>query len=87
MRNVSVENKELEAGEIIKLLRHDRGVSMRQLSKLTSFSKSAIYRWEHAERIPNVDAFIRIVKALDADLVVVKRRDVAEGDPASEEVK
>lgn len=87
MRNVVVVDFEKSPGETIKSLRGIKGVSMKQLAKHTGLSKSGLYRWENGERVPTVDVFIRIITALDAEIVVVKKtRGIAEAGPASEEV-
>lgn len=87
MSNLLITDKTIEPGEVIKNLRSKRGITLEQLADFANLSTSGISRWENGDRSPNVKAFIDVVNALGADVVIVKRRDVAESDPASEEVK
>lgn len=73
MKNVIATDRELSAGEVIKELRSEKGLTLRQLAARSETSKSGLSRWEHGDRVPNVDAFVRILRALDAELVVSRR--------------
>ena len=87
MRNIVVVDFEKKPGEIIRSLRGINGVSMKQLAEKTGLSKSGLYRWENGERVPTVDVFLRIVQALDSEVIVVKKtRGIAEAGPSSKEV-
>ena len=74
MRQVIVDdNIKTNAAGVIKALRTEKGLTLRQLSAKADVSKSGLSRWENGERVPNVDAFTRILKALDADIVVIRK--------------
>lgn len=74
MNSVNVTTQaEMNVGEIIKTMRHDSNLTVRELAEKSGVSKSGVSRWENSERIPNVDVFIRILKAMNAELVVIKK--------------
>lgn len=72
MKNVLVTDRNLNAGEIIRELRAEKGLTLRQLATRSGTSKSGLSRWENGDRVPKLDAYIRILKALDAELVVTR---------------
>lgn len=72
MKNILVTDREIDPGEVIKQLRAEKGFTLRQLAARSGTSKSGLSRWENGARVPNVDAYIRILKALDADLIVTR---------------
>ena len=72
MRNILINDVEMDAAQVIKGLRTEKGLTLRQLATKARVSKSALSRWERRERVPNLDAFIRIIKSLDSDIVVIR---------------
>ena len=74
MRHVLVTDVEMDAARVIKGLRTENGLTLRQLAAKAGVSKSGLSRWEHGERVPNIDVFIRIIKALDCDIVVIRKK-------------
>lgn len=72
MKNVLVTDRELKPGDVIKELRNEKGLTLRQLAARSDTSKSGLSRWEHGERVPKLDAYMRVLKALDAELVVTR---------------
>ena len=87
MRHVLLTDIEMNTADVIKGLRAEKGLTLRQLAANAKVSKSGLSRWEHGERVPNVDVFIRILNALDSDIVVVKKPRRDDGaTPASAEV-
>lgn len=74
MRHVLVTDVEMNAAQVIKGLRTESGLTLRQLAAKAGVSKSGLSRWEHGERVPNIDVFIRIIKALDCDIVVIRKK-------------
>lgn len=86
MKNVLITDVEMDAGDIIKGLRNDKGLTLKELAKRANVSESAVSRWENKNRIPTIDVFIRIVMALDHEVVVIKKRRGDEANPASKEV-
>lgn len=72
MKNIIVTDRELDPGEVIKQLRNEKNFTLRELAARSGTSKSGLSRWEHGDRVPSVDVYIRILKALDADLVVTR---------------
>lgn len=77
MKNVIVTDRELNAGEVVKELRNEKGLTLRQLAAKSETSKSAISRWESGGRAPKLDAYIRVLKALDAELIVTREANNA----------
>jgi transcriptional regulator with XRE-family HTH domain len=58
-------------GEELRRLRRQRGLSLRDLAKLTHHSKTVIWEWESGSKIPNAEAAIRVDKLLEADGTLV----------------
>ncbi len=80
MRQIIVDdNVKLDAGNVIKSLRTDQDITLRQLAKDAGVSESGLSRWENGNRIPNIDTFIRVLKALDADIVVIRKPKLNQG--------
>lgn len=80
MRQIIVDdNVKLDAGNVIKSLRTDQDITLRQLAKDAGVSESGLSRWENGNRIPNIDTFIRVLKALNADIVVIRKPKVNQG--------
>ena len=74
MRHVLVNDVEMDAANVIKGLRNEKGLTLRQLAAISGVSKSGLSRWERGERVPTLDVFIRILKSLDSDIVVIKKQ-------------
>lgn len=62
----------MEAAQLLKRLRMDKGLSAKDLQFISGVSVSAISRWERGERIPDVQRFEQVLNALGAQLVIVK---------------
>lgn len=56
------------AADLIKLARHDSGLSQRDLAERAGTSQSAIAAYESAKRSPTLDTLARIVRAAGRDL-------------------
>lgn len=56
-------------------VRNEKGVSLRELSKMTGIGKSTLQRFENGEVYPRMDAMEKIAAALD-----VKIGDLYESD-------
>lgn len=56
------------AGNLIKLARHDGGMSQRDLAKRARTSQAAIAAYESGRRSPTLETLIRIVRAAGQDL-------------------
>lgn len=73
MRHVLITDVEMDAAHVIKGLRAEKGLTLRQLAALAGVSKSGLSRWEHGERVPTVDVLMRILRVLDAEIVVLRK--------------
>lgn len=56
------------AGNLIKVARHDSGLSQRELSRRAGTSQAAIAAYESGKRSPTLDTLTRIVRAAGRDL-------------------
>ncbi|MGH2751852.1 MAG: helix-turn-helix transcriptional regulator [Actinomycetota bacterium] len=56
------------AGNLIRLARHDGGLSQRDLARLAGTSQAAIAAYETGRRSPTMDTLTRIVRAAGRDL-------------------
>ena len=62
-----------ETIELIKSLREERGLTLRELSDLSGFTPSAISRWESGQRTPSIDDFQKLMRALDVEVVILQK--------------
>lgn len=58
-------------GEMIKMQRLERGLSIRKVSDLTGISAAALSRWESGKRVPSIESFNKVMTALGAELLVI----------------
>jgi len=56
------------AGDLIKLARHDGGLSQRELARRAGTSQAAIAVYESGRRSPTLETLARIVRAAGHDL-------------------
>lgn len=59
--------------EILSTLRQQRGFTIRDLSAETGINISNISLIETGKRIPQIDTLIKILDALDAELIIRKK--------------
>lgn len=59
------------AGNLIKLARHDTGLSQRDLARRAGTSQAAIAAYEAGRRSPTLDTLARIVRAAGRDLRIM----------------
>lgn len=62
---------EYKFGELIRMQRLEKGLSIRKLAELTGLSSGAISRWESGKRIPSIESFNKVMAALGAELYVM----------------
>ena len=74
MINALVTDRQISTSAVIRELRNEKGLTLRQLAERANVSDSAVSRWENGERVPNVDAYIRIIEALDAEVVIIRKK-------------
>ena len=74
MIHALVTDRQISTSAVIRELRNEKGLTLRQLAERANVSDSAVSRWENGERIPNVDAYIRIIEALDAEVVIIRKK-------------
>lgn len=85
MNYAIITDTQQNAGAVVRELRREQGLTLRELSARSGVSESGISRWENGERVPNVDAYIRIIEALDAEVVILRKARRGGSVPASEE--
>lgn len=73
MIHALVTDRQISTSAVIRELRNEKGLTLRQLAERANVSDSAVSRWENGERVPNVDAYIRIIQALDAEVVIIRK--------------
>jgi transcriptional regulator with XRE-family HTH domain len=56
------------AGNLIRLARHDAGISQRDLARRAATSQAAIAAYESGRRSPTLETLARIVRAAGQDL-------------------
>lgn len=56
------------AGNLVRLARHDAGLSQRALAKRAGTSQGAIAAYESGQRSPSLETLVRIVRAAGQDL-------------------
>ena len=60
-------------GEMIKMQRLKKGLSIRKVSVLTGISPAALSRWESGKRIPSIESFNKVMTALGAELAIINK--------------
>lgn len=75
MINSFITDRQLSANEIIRVLRNEKGLTLRTLAERSGVSESCISRWESGDRVPNIDAYIRTIEALGAEVVIIRKRE------------
>lgn len=61
----------IDIGKKIRELRKEKDVSREQLSEMTGISRSHIEKIETGARRPGIDAYCRILDALNAGIVII----------------
>lgn len=70
--------KEMKQSKVISDLikrRKELGLTQRQLAKRANLHQTAIARLEKEGAIPRLDTLEKVAKALDADIVLVEKKD------------
>ena len=50
-----------KTGQNIRILRTERGISVRELSRMMGFSTpQAVYKWQHGSSLPTVDNLVAL---------------------------
>ena len=65
------------AGELIRELRRDSGLTQAELARRTGLQRSVLSAYEHGHRQPSVAALARIAAAAGVELQLVQRADRA----------
>lgn len=78
MINSFITDRKLSANALIRKLRNEKGLTLRQLAKRAGVSESCLSRWESGDRVPNIDAYIRTIEALDAEVVIIRKKGETE---------
>lgn len=60
-------------GDLIKELRTEKGLSIRELADLAGVNRATVSRWERGQRVPSVDDFWRLMDALGADTAIIQQ--------------
>lgn len=61
-------------GEILKKLRADSGMSLKEIYNRSGVSPSAISRYENNKRTPTMAVLYAVLDALEVDLFIAKRK-------------
>jgi transcriptional regulator with XRE-family HTH domain len=72
MINVKIET-EVPAGEMIRRLRIEKGLSVDELAKRSGTTPPSISRWERGLRTPSVNNYQLVIEALGAELAIVQK--------------
>lgn len=71
MKNIRVTDESLN--NILKQLRKEKGISQRELGELCGKSDSTISAYESGVVSPNAETLQKMLAAVDAELIIVKR--------------
>ena len=74
----------MNVGEVIRNVRHQRGLSQGDLEKRSGLMRCYISRVENGHTVPSLETLMRIARALDTDLAELFQ-DGAPVDPAQHE--
>jgi transcriptional regulator with XRE-family HTH domain len=65
------------AGELIRAIRRDGGLTQAELARRTGMARSVLSAYEHGRRQPSVAALARIAAAAGVELQLAPRADLA----------
>ena len=66
-------SEQQSTGDLIKELRTEKGLSIRELADLAGVNRATVSRWERGQRVPSVDDFKRLMDALGADTAIIQQ--------------
>ena len=64
---------EAEIGSVLKRLRTEKGLTLKQLADMSGVTRSAISRYENNKRMPTMIVLYAFMDALEVDLFISKR--------------
>ncbi len=64
---------EAEIGSVLKRLRTEKGLTLKQLADMSGVTQSAISRYENNKRMPTMIVLYALMDALEVDLFISKR--------------
>ena len=67
-----------KTGQNIRILRTERGISVRDLSRMMGFSTpQAIYKWQHGRSLPTVDNLVALAAIFAVPIDAILAIDAA----------
>lgn len=72
MRKITSKAYNGAPGEVIRALRQDKGVKLKDLSKASGYAPAAISRYEHGTRTPTITVYLDLLQTLGYDLAIVE---------------
>ena len=67
-----------KTGQNIRILRTERGISVRELSRMMGFSTpQAIYKWQHGSSLPTVDNLVALAAIFAVPIDAILAIDAA----------
>ena len=66
----------MSSGQLLRHMRKSRGMTLAELGEKTGHAGSTISQWETGRRIPTIETFDQLIKALGADIYVGGDTDV-----------
>ena len=67
-----------KTGQNIRILRTERGISVRELSRMMGFSTpQAIYKWQHGRSLPTVDNLVALAAIFAVPIDAILAIDAA----------
>jgi transcriptional regulator with XRE-family HTH domain len=62
--------KETDIATLMKQIRKDKGLTQQDLADRSGLTISAISRYESGSRVPQYDSLVKIIKALEAEIII-----------------
>ena len=67
-----------KTGQNIRILRTERGISVRELSRMMGFSTpQAVYKWQHGRSLPTVDNLVALAAIFAVPIDAILAIDAA----------
>lgn len=70
---IKVNIEDVPAGDMIRKLRTEKGLSIEELAELSGTTPPSISRWERGLRTPSVDNYHKVMKALGAEPAIIQK--------------
>lgn len=58
-------------GEVLRTIRKNKGIKLKELAQMTGLTESAISKYENDKRKPSMENYFKLLEALGADIYIM----------------